>query len=206
MILDRQEVLRAIAFIAPVIPEGNESGMDCLFIRAESDKLILTGGGQFAAKKVVLVRPISTEEAAKDQKKATTPETFMILKGSLMSFETLLKKHKKKCKKLAKNDASYLYIDLDNQELESFGVSIHYKQPSYQFKDLEPRFQVKQEATTESIIMSGDMANMMKGFLKSSQVKAVYCAKDKAKLIHFSQKSTEYEAVFICPPEDDDDE
>lgn len=204
MILDRQEFLSAIGFIKHVIPENDDSGKNCLFVRVENDKFILTGGGEFAAKKVVLVRPISTEEAAKEQKKKALPKSFMIPQGTLLSFETLMQKHKKKAKKLAKNDESYLYIDVDDKELESFGVVLAYPQPSFLFKELESLFEKKKGQVSEIPVLSGEVEGIMKGFSKSKQVKITFSGDGQP--IHFFQASTEYEAILIPPaPEEEND-
>lgn len=206
MILDRKEVADAISFIKHVIPESDETGKNCLFVRFEKDKAIFTGGGEFTAKRVILVRPISTEEAAKEQSRPVTGQSFMIPKGTLISFETLLSKHKSKCKKLAKNDQSYLYIDLDEVELESFGVSLHYKQPSFQFKDFEPLFQHKMESTSSVHVSYADIDDVMKGFQKSKQVK-ITMAGEKGPML-FYQESNGYEAILIPsdPEEQPEDE
>ena len=79
----------------------------------------------------------------------------MIPKGTLESFETLMNKHKKKCKKLAKNDPTHLYIDITNEELESHGVVLRYPQPIYDFKDLETLFQKKQAPITDVNLLLG---------------------------------------------------
>jgi len=204
MILDRIEFLSAINFIKHVIPDSDDSGKSCLFVRVEDDKLILIGGGEFAAKRVVMLRPITTEEAAKDQKKASLPANFMIPKASLLSFETLMQKHKKKAKKLAKNDESFLYIDVDDKELESFGVVLTYPQPSYLFKDMENLFQHKKGMITDVPVLSGDMESIMKGFSKSKNVKITFSGDGEP--MHFYQESTQYEAILIPPADDESDD
>jgi len=204
MILDRIEFLSAINFIKHVIPDSDDSGKSCLFVRVEDDKLILIGGGEFAAKRVVMLRPITTEEAAKDQKKASLPANFMIPKASLLSFETLMQKHKKKAKKLAKNDESFLYIDVDDKELESFGVVLTYPQPSYLFKDMENLFQHKKGMITDVPVLSGDMEAIMKGFSKSKNVKITFSGDGEP--MHFYQESTQYEAILIPPADDESDD
>ena len=204
MILDRIEFLSAINFIKHVIPDSDDSGKSCLFVRVEDDKLILIGGGEFAAKRVVMLRPITTEEAAKDQKKASLPANFMIPKASLLSFETLMQKHKKKAKKLAKNDESFLYIDVDDKELESFGVVLTYPQPSYLFKDMENLFQHKKGMITDVPVLSGDMEAIMKGFSKSKNVKITFSGDGEP--MHFYQESTQYEAILIPPANDESDD
>ncbi|RKY04688.1 MAG: hypothetical protein DRP56_09745 [Planctomycetota bacterium] len=204
MILDRIEFLSAINFIKHVIPDSDDSGKSCLFVRVEDDKLVLIGGGEFAAKRVVMLRPITTEEAAKDQKKASLPANFMIPKASLLSFETLMQKHKKKAKKLAKNDESFLYIDVDDKELESFGVVLTYPQPSYLFKDMENLFQHKKGMITDVPVLSGDMEAIMKGFSKSKNVKITFSGDGEP--MHFYQESTQYEAILIPPANDESDD
>ena len=203
MILDRLEFLNAIGFIKHVIPDSDDSGTNCLFIRVENDKFILTGGGSHASKKVTLVRPISTEEAAKPQKKNALPKTFMIPLGTLLSFETLMQKHKKKAKKMAKNDASYLYIDVDDKELQSFGVVMGYPQPPFSYKNLEPLFEKKKGEVSELPILSGELGDIMSGFAKSKQVQITFSGDGNP--VHFFQAATEYEAILIPPPAEDEE-
>lgn len=199
MNLDRLEVLGMIGFIKHVIPDSEDSGKNCLFVRVEQDRVICTGGGEHAAKKVVLVRYMDMEEAAKT--KTPPPKTFMIPKGTLESFETLMQRHKKKCKKLAKNDPSHLYIDITNEELESHGVVLRYPQPIYQFKDMEGLFQKKQAPITDLNLLPGDVSDVMSGFKKSAPVKITLSADGNP--IHFYQPATEYEAILIPPPDED---
>lgn len=202
MLIDRQEILGVIEFIAAVIPDTDETGKNCLFVRVEDDRFIFTGGSEFTAKKVVLLRANTTEEAAKELKKKALPKTFMIPKGTLQAFETMMKKHKAKAKKMAKNDQSYLYVDIDDKELESFGNVVTYPQPSYQFKNLEPLFEKKREPVGELPINRSDLDDIMRGFSKSKQITTTFSG--DGGIIHFHQKSTGYEAILIPPFEDDE--
>jgi hypothetical protein len=204
MIIDRLEFYNAVKFIEHVIPDDEESGNNCLFVKIEFDKLILTGGGEYAAKRVPLVRPITVEEAAKESKDKSTSGTFMIPKGTLLAFESLLKSHKKKCKKLAKNDPSYLNIEISQKTLESNGVELTYDQPVFLFKDLNPLFEFKKDAVSETIISSPEMESVMKGFRKSKPVIVKMCGEDNP--IYFMQEASGYEAILIpSPPEEPDD-
>ena len=207
MILDRQEFASMVAFMLPVIPKEEKTGRNCLFVKVEDGNYIFTGGGNHCVKRVVLIAQETTVEAAGGRNKGKKmSETFMIPRGALKGFSEVLKDHKAICKKLAKNDEGYLYIEIDDEELESIGEYVHYKQPKFQYKDLQPFFEQKMRGVTESIIMSTEIESAMAGFSKTNQVKAIYCtmenANAKANLIHFKQESTEYEAVFICPSED----
>lgn len=201
MNLDRLEVLGMIGFIKHVIPDGDESGNNCLFVMIDGDKVICTGGGVHAAKKVVLVRHMDMEEQAKTKK--LPPNTFMIPKGTLESFETLLNKHKKKCKKMTKNNPSQLYIDITSEELESHGVILRYPQPISKFKDLEGLFSKNKEPVTDINLMPGDVSSIMAGFKKSKPVKTTFSGDDGQ--IHFIQEATDYEAILIPPPEEDEE-
>ena len=128
----------------------------------------------------------------------------MIPKGTLESFETLMNKHKKKCKKLAKNDESHLYVDISNDELFSHGVILKYPQPEFQFKNLSTLFEKKQAPVTDVSLISGDVENIMKGFAKSKQVKITFSGDGEP--VHFFQPSTEYEAILIPPPAEDEED
>ena len=202
MNLDRLEVLGMIGFIKHVIPDSDETGKNFLFIRVDEGKIVCTGGGEHSSKKVVLVRHQDMEETAKTKKPG--PKTFMIPKGTLESFETLLNKHKKKCKKLAKNDPSHLYIDITSEKLESHGVVLCYPQPEYKFKDLEGLFSKNKAPVSEIFILSGDVSAIMAGFKKSKQVKTTFSGDGEP--IHFLQSSTGYEAILTPSPEETEDD
>jgi len=207
MILDRQEFASMVAFMLPVIPKEEKTGRNCLFVKIEDGKYIFTGGGIHCVKRATIIAQETTVEAAEGRnKRKKLPESFMIPRGSLKGFAELLNDHKSICKKLAKNDEGYLYIEIDDEELESIGEYVHFKQPKFQYKDLQPFFEQKREGAHASILMSGEIEKAMAGFSKTNQVTADYCVMEtsgnKANLIHFKQESTGYESVFICPPED----
>lgn len=199
MNLDRLEVLAMISFLKHVIPESEDTGKNCLFARCEEDRVIFTGGSEYAAKKVVLVRHMDMEDAAGTKKKP--PKTFMIPKATIESFATLLKKHAKKCKKLAKSDPSHLYIDITHENLTSHNTILRYQQPSYQFKDMEQLFTKKQSAISNMFLLPGDIEAVVKGFNKSKQVEQTFSGDGEP--VHFLQPSNEYEAIYIPPPEEE---
>jgi len=205
MILDRLETLFAISFIEPAIPKGSDTGKNCLFVRVDNDKLIFTGGGHFVTKKVVMVRPNTIEEAARPGKKDKPPETFMIPRADLFAFKEMMKEHKADCKKLAKNDSSYLFVEIDDKELISHDGKIVYEQPKFEFKDLESAFQIKKKAVSEIPVISADILSAVTGFKKSKQVEITFTGHKNP--IHFQQG--DYEAVLIPPvekEEKDDDQ
>jgi len=157
-------------------------------------------------KRVILLGQTEmTELAGCRKKKRKLPDSFMIPRGQLKAFAETLKDHKSICKKLAKDDETHLFIEIDAEEMESIGEYVHFKQPDFQFKEINHFFEQNQRAVAESLIMSGDIENIMTGFSKSNPVEASYRTinidKESVSLIHFKQESTEYEAVFICPSE-----
>jgi len=188
----------------PVIPTEEKTGRNCLFVKIDNGKYIFTAGGQHCVKKVVLFAQTTVDEAAGCRKKEKKlPNNFMIPRGSLKAFGEMLKDHKSICKKLGKDDLTHLYIEIDDEEMESIGEYVHFKQPKFQYKDLQHFFQQKTKTVTGSVIMSGEIESAMTGFSKTKQVESFYYTMDNAdqsvNLIHFKQESTEYEAVFICP-------
>jgi len=200
MILDRLELLKAIGFLKHAISDKEESnGYNCLHVRFEKDKFILTAGNGFVTKKAILMRPITTEEMSRDdldREKEDVKESprFMIPLSTLSSFEKLISNHKKKAKKLAKNVQSFLYVEVEKNCLESFGVEIQYKQPAFQFLDFEGQFQIQQGAVVGSFINSKWMESAVKGFDGSTPVSVTYTGNKKP--IHFYQDSTEFEAIM----------
>jgi len=197
MILDRLETLSAISFIEPAIPKGSDSGKNCLFVRVDGDKLIFTGGGQFVTKKAVMIRPTTTEESARPAKGKNPPETFMIPRADLFAFKEMMKEHKADCKKLAKNDASYLFVEMDDTELISYDGKIVYEQPKYEFKELESAFDIVKGGVSEIPVISADVIAAMSGFGKSEAVEVTFTG--PGSIIHFQQG--DYEAVVIPPVE-----
>jgi hypothetical protein len=127
----------------------------------------------------------------------------MIPRGALKAFGEMLKDHKSTCKKLAKGDETHLYIEIDDEEMESIGEHVYFRQPKFKFKELHPFFEQEAENVTDSIVMSGEIENAMHGFAKSKQVDVTYrtmgSGTGSANLIHFKQEETNSEAVFICP-------
>ena len=200
MNLDRLETLSAITFIEPAIPTKSETGKNCLFIRVDGDNLILTGGGLFVTKKVILVRPAAEELPITDKK--PTPKTFMIPLAEVLAFKEMMKAHKGDCIKLAKNDPSHLFVTIDDKKLTSYDGEIVYQQPKFEFKDLESVFQIIKEAVSELPMMAGDITAAMKGFRKSEKVEITFTG-DKNP-IHFQQG--DYEALVIPPVEKEEDD
>lgn len=199
--LDRLEFLGMWEFLKHVIPNSEESGKNCLFIRIDEGKVIFTGGGPYASKKVILIQPNDIE---KNENSKKVPETFMIPKSSVLGFETLLKEDKKICKKLSKSgDLSHLCIHINDNLLVSHVNSLEYSQPGYQFKDLETYFSGKRSSldNNDFFLPPVDVSNVMSGFKKSKQVKA--CFVQGGESIYFIQPASEYEAVLTLPPEED---
>lgn len=196
MILDRLETLSAINFIKDAIPEKSESGRNCLFLRVDEDKLVLTGGGEFLVKKAILIRPNTIEEAARKGKEKT-PKTFMIPRGDLFAFAEMMKQHKSECKKMAKNDPSYLFVEIDDTELISYNGKVVYEQPKFEFKDLEFRFAINKDSVSEIPVMSSDMSTAMAGFKKSKPVQVTFTGDMQP--IHFQQG--DFEALLVPPVE-----
>lgn len=208
MILDRLETLSALEFIIPAIPNKAETGKNCLFIRVDEGKLILTGGGEFVIKKDILIRPNTTTEAAgQEGNKTALPETFMIPRADIMAFREMMKEHKSDCKKLAKNDPSYLFIEInkigDNGEMEliSHEGKITCQQPRYEFKDLETNFYIAKEPITEIPMITADITAAMTGFQKSKPVEITFTGYKKP--VHFQQGDRE--AIVLPPIEKNND-
>lgn len=197
MILDRLETLSAITFIEPAISKKAETGRNCMFVRVENDKLILTGGSEFVVKKAILIRPNTVEEAGRTGKKKLPPNTFMIPRADLWAFKEMMKEHKADCKKLAKNDPSYLFVEIDDKELISHDGKIVYQQPKYEFKELETVLQVEKYSVDEMLMMSPDILAAMTGFRKSKPVMITFTGTESP--IHFEQG--DYEAIAIPPLE-----
>lgn len=202
MTLDRFVILSAIDFIAPAIPKGSESGKNCLFIRVDGDKMILTGGGLFVTKKVV-IQAENTIQAFKDSgNKNAGSKTFMIPRADVFAFKKMMEEHKADCKKLAKNDPSYLHVEVGDAELLSHDAKIVYEQPKYEFKDLESVFQIVKGSVSEIPLISADIISSMTGFKKSDQVEVTFTG--PRNLIHFQQG--DYEATVLPPVEKEEED
>lgn len=207
MILLRSEVSAMFTFMLAVIPKEEKTGRNCLFVEINEGKFVFTAGSEHCMKRVILVgQPEITEIAGQKVKGKKLPEKFMIVRAGVKAFAETLKDHKSICKKLSKGDETRLFVEIDDEELVSIGDYYHYKQPEYQFKEMSQYFEQNQESVTESLLKSGDIENIMTGFSKSNIVESSYRSmtvdKKNVKLIHFTQESTGYEAVFICPSEE----
>lgn len=201
MTLDRFVILSAIDFIAPAIPKGSETGKNCLFIRVDGDKMILTGGGLFVTKKVV-IQAENTIQAFKDSgNKNAGSKTFMVPRADVFAFKKMMEEHKADCKKLAKNDPSYLHIEVGDLELLSHDAKIVYDQPKYEFKDLESVFQIVKGSVSEIPLISSDVISAMTGFKKSDPVEVTFTGPKS--LIHFQQG--DYEATVLPPVEKEEE-
>jgi hypothetical protein len=197
MLVDRLELLNAIAFIYPVIAENDNTGKNCLFVRVDKDEITLTGGGMFTSKKVVITRPGVTDELADEIDNPIDEKTFMIPKGTLHGFAELMKSHKKKAKKLARSDESYLYVEIDEKQLKSFEVFLTFPQPEFDFQNLESLFEIEESEVSRMPVYSADISAIMSGFARSEHVHIVFSG-DNGR-IHFSQEKTGYEAILIPP-------
>lgn len=183
MILDRLATLSTISFIKHAIPNESKTGKNCLFVRVDEGKLILTGGSEFCIKKGLLVAENTTSGTSK------LPDNFMIPVAKLLAFETMLKKDKAECKKLEKNDASYMHVEITDKELVSYEGSVAYEQPKFQYKDLEGIFQINKSPVSDLSMMSSDIADALSGFMKSDPV--TITTTGDGGLIHFEQGDLE---------------
>ena len=197
MFLDRLEMLSVITFLEKAIPKGSETGKNCVFIRVDEGKLIFTAGGQFVTKKAVLIRPNTVEESVKDGKLKPLPDTFMVPKADILAFKKMMEEHKEICKKLAKNDPSYLFVEIFGDELVSHDGRIMYEQPKFEFKDLESVFEITKEPVSEIPIISADLIAATTGFSKRDPVEITFTGLRNP--IHFQQG--DYEAIILPPVE-----
>jgi len=197
MILDRMEVFSMLKFIEPVISSKSESGKNCLFVRYDEGNLICCGGNEFSIKKVVLTGTGAIEQSGRAQKKGTLPGTFMIPRPELLAFIAMMDEHKVYCKKMAKNDPSYLQVEITDSELISHDGCIPYHQPKYEFKNLEVFFQVKRETITDINIMQADFSACLTGFKKSEVIEITFTGIQKPVLF----QQGDYEAVMMPPVE-----
>lgn len=189
MILDRLETLAAINFVKQAISKNSEK--NCLFVQVDEGKLILVGADQYLIKRAVLIGENTTDNGKE------LPKTFMIPISKLLAFETMMKEDKAKCKKLAKNDPSYMHVSIDDKTLESYEGFVHYEQPAHEFVDHQAVFQVTKGQISEIPIMSGEMKDAMEGFKKSEKVEVVFTGHMQP--IYFGQG--DYEAILIPPIE-----
>ena len=195
MNLDRLEFEAMVTFMDSVM-----SGDDVLYVRTENDNVIFTAGNQNLAKKAPLTKHTEIEEATK--KKKLPPLEFMITGSALLCFKKMMSEHKAICKKLAKNDPSFLYVDISDKILWSNKEYVTYEQPPGKFVNLEPLFAKKEEEEFDGnlFLYPNEVSSIMKGFEGSKQLKTTFYADS----VHFFQKSSKYEAFFIPPPEEEE--
>lgn len=196
MILDRLLTASAINFVKHAIPEKSETGKNCLFVRVDEGKLVLTGGGEFVVKKTVLNGETTTKV-----NKEKLPEAFMIPISKLLAFETMLKKDKAECKKLAKNDTSHMHVEITNKKMVSYEGEVDYQQPKHLFKDLETMFQITKAPVSEIPIRTADIEAAVKGFEKSKDVNITFTGPKSP--MHLEQG--DFEAIVLPPVEKEEE-
>ncbi len=202
MIFERLEVDSMLKFIEPVIPSQTDSGKNCLFIRVEDGKFICTAGNEFVTKKVILVSINAIEQSGKAKKKGGLPKTFMISRPELLAFKAMMDEHKAYCKKMAKNDPSYMHVEITDNELISHDGCVPYTQPVHEYKDLEGLFHIKKGPRSDMNVRSEDYSSALKGFNKSENIEIKFS--DDQKRIHFQQD--DYESLMLLPVEKEDDD
>lgn len=200
MLVDRLEMLAAISFIKPAIPKKVETGRNCLFVRVDEGTITLIGGNHFVVKRVILTRPITTDEDS--EKQDALPKTFMIPRADIMAFKEMMEEHKAECKMLSKNDPSYLFVEIDEGKLTSLDADIIYQQPKFEFKDLEPIFQIEKDLVSDIPVMPGDISSAVFGFKKSEKIDITFTGHQGA--ILFEQE--DYQAILMPPIEAKEEE
>jgi hypothetical protein len=192
MNIDRLDFEAMITFMDPVI--SNDRGLS---VRVENDSVICTAGNANLAKKAVLTKHSEIEELTGS--KELPPQEFMITNSALLCFKKLMGEHKSLCKKLAKGDPSYLYIDISDKKLWSNKEYVIYEQPSGRFENLEPLFEQEKEPIDGLFLYPSEISSIMTGFEKSKQIKTSFCGET----VHFYQESSKYEAFFVPSDEEE---
>ena len=195
MQFDRLEMLGAIAFLKPAIPNKSETGKNCVFIRVDDGKFIMTAGSEYLIKKAVLVQAVANEDFTKT--KGKLPDKFMIPRADLLGFEEVLKEHKEICKKLSKSDPNTNLIEILDDRLISHDSEMGFNQPRHEFKDLETIFQINKSLVDEIPIISRDISDAMTGFSKSKKIEMTFTGYDEKSPIMFSQGDGSYQAIVM---------
>lgn len=198
MELDRLQILSAITFINPAIPKKVETGRNCIFVRVDEGSITFIGGNEFVVKQVVLIRPITTIETQTN--KGIIPKTFMIPVADILAFKKMMEEHKTECKKLSKNDPSYLFVEIDEGKLTSLDADIIYQQPKFEYKDFQPVFEITKGPVSDIPVMSSDLSSTVFGFNKSEKIDITFTGHQGP--ILFEQG--DYKAILIPPVEKED--
>lgn len=200
MSFDRLETLAVIDFIKGVIPNKSETGKNCLFVRVDEGKLILTGGGEYVTKRAPLIQSVANEDFTR--KIGRIPDQFMIPLSELLAFREMLMGHKEVCKKLQKTDPNAHLIEITGDKMISHDGEISFKQPGHAFKDLETQFQIIKKSISETKIISADMSDAMTGFKKSKPVEVTFTGPENP--IYFQQG--DFEAIMLPYKETESEE
>lgn len=202
MIFDRLEADSMFKFTEAAIPSQTDSGKNCLFIRVEDGKFICVAGNEYVTKKVTLGSLNAIEQSGKSKNGRAVPKTFMIPLPELKAFKAMMEEHKAYCKKMAKNDPSYMHIEITDNELISHDGYIPYSQPKHEFKELEGLFEIKKGPRSDMNVMQADLTSALSGFKKSKVVETNFS--DDGKCVHFQQD--DYESVMLLPVEKEEDD
>jgi hypothetical protein len=192
------------AFMLATMPTEEKTGQNCLFVKIEGENFIFTASSPYVIKrKTIVSQPVISKES---EKKKEISETFMIPIGDVKGFSEALKSHKSICKKLQEEEEDKNFIEISDKYLSSFGSHYDFEQPKFQFKELQHFFEYETDSTASSLIKSKEIKNLLTGFSDGKQVEMTYYStgsgEDEEKYIHFNQKATGLEAVFICPKEE----
>ena len=192
-----------IVFMLSIMPTEEKTAMNCLYVKVQGDNFIFTARGPHCMKMNIITGQISEQDPKKKRKEL--PETFMIPIGDVKAFLEVVKSDKSKCKKLQEEDEDKNFVEITNKHLSSFGSDYSFEQPDFTYKDVQPFFEQNQGSETSSFLKPGAIKSLMSGF-SEKQIESFYCTmgsgEDAEKLIHYKQKSTGLEAVFICPTEE----
>lgn len=138
MKLDRQELLKAIAFLKPAIMVSDQpKPFNYVHVKTMGERCQLTTADGYCGKRATLFEP---QQLSFDEKEVRVNQEFMIDKPILEAYEKLLSKHKTAFEKAARTDHTLRYVDISDSALESHKDSLSYNQPLVSYPDIEKYF------------------------------------------------------------------
>jgi hypothetical protein len=199
MKLDRNELLRAIAFLKPAIFESEQPHvLEYMHVQTIGERCQLTTSNGKCGKRVTLFSPQQLQFGEEEERQID--REFMIDKPILEAYEKLLQKHRAAFSKAAKAVHTLNYIDIGPFALESHKDTLKYEQPKLSYPDLDDFF-VDGNFTLSEIrfdpTLVSDVLKSFPGFCYASfegHEEYPGCAKR----VYLQIESGEYQA-FFCP-------
>lgn len=187
MILDREQLIKAIKFLKPAIFVSDTSTALCyVHVKVENETCYLTSSNYGCGKRVTLQKP---PQIAFDEKETPIEDQeFLIDRDIIDGYLAILQSHKKTFDKTS--DRSLKLVEIGPTELKSFTKTITHRQPGIVYPDLESQFFANMEEVDRIHIDPMVLIDVLKEFPGIAEIK--FAGTEDAAYV----KSGDFEAFF----------